>query len=127
MITKKRILEIKDVPYVYLDSSLIEGELDDVAFRIKDLKRQLKEAHEMREAARSDENFTPFSLYEKIRLERDYFADTFELQIRVFREETEDEEKERIKKEKDRDALIKSREEKKERALYEKLKKKFEK
>lgn len=136
----KQKVEVKDKPYLYLDSSLFEGELSEVAKKVLNIKNMLQDAHRARELSVQKEHrkdmiptFTPFEQYEEIKLDTCYDNDGINIEVKVFRLETDDEVKIREKKAKERSekaklAAQKRKEavEKRELTLLETLKKKYE-
>lgn len=129
----KKKIQIKDVPYIYTDRTLFEGKLEDIAAAVLNLRNRLNEAYEKRAAAFPNEVFTPFEQYEDIAIVVDHSYDEWDLNIVVFRDETDAEEKAREEADVRRSvsaklaaANRKAAQEKRERTLLENLKKKYE-
>ena len=135
---EKTKIQIKDLPYVDLDVYYLNGNINDVAKYILGIKKLLKDAYTIRENESSSYKirpvFTPFKDYKYIEMNVTY--DNYEgqdLKVRVFRDETDEElEKRKLaieqkilagKKEAESKKLI---QEKREKALLEKLKKKYD-
>jgi ABC-type uncharacterized transport system involved in gliding motility auxiliary subunit len=140
-IEKQKVL-IKDVPYFYINESIFNGTIEEVAKNILDLKNKLKEAYLKREkdkitTFRKDmiPTFTPFEDYKYIHfdVEKDYDG-YIEYKLKVFRDETDEELNKRIEANKNKSIAAKKAakskklaQEKRERTLFESLKKKYEK
>lgn len=125
-IERNKIL-IRDVPYVYIDTSLIQGDIDEVSKNILNLRNILKEAYESR---KKDLPFshTPFEDYKYIHL----YYDEFDISLKVFRDESDEEFEKRLdannKRSESAKLAAKNRknaQEKRERTLFENLKKKY--
>jgi len=135
---EKTKIQIKDLPYVDLDVYYLNGNINDVAKYILGIKKLLKDAYTIRENESSSYKirpvFTPFKDYKYIEMEitNDMYEGQ-ELKVRVFRDET-DEEFEARKKHQEEMSLRAKKEaeskkliqEKREKALLETLKKKYE-
>lgn len=128
-IERNKIL-IKDVPYVYIDTSLIQGDIDEVSKNILNLRNILKEAYESR---KKDLPFshTPFEDYKYIHLNV-YYDDYFDISLQVFRDESDEEFEKRLNVDNKRSESAKlaaknrkKAQEKRERTLFENLKKKY--
>lgn len=102
-------IEIKDVPYMYIDYDLFEGSIEDVSKKVLAIREQIVSAYEAREKM-IPYKYTPLEQYEDIRIRCINYNDRCEFGVYVFRKETE----------------LKRKKEEEERALYEELKKKFE-
>jgi hypothetical protein len=131
----KKLIQIKDVPYIYIDEyNILNGELDEVCEKIKELKVKLKEAFILREKNIPNEKFTPFDDYKIIRLRTDSYHDSLEMKIDVFREESDDEFNKRIERNNNIKKSLKDsaqrrniKKDEEEFKLYQKLKEKYEK
>ena len=129
---EKKLIEIKDSPYIYIGGvDIFEGEIDKVCEEIQKIKTHLKNVVE--ENRKTNPSLTPFEEYKKIsiKFERSYEDSDFLLFCE--REETDEEFEKRIQAEKNRKkaAILaakkrKENDEKKQRELYEALKKKYE-
>ncbi len=129
-------VRIKDVPYVYLETNILSGELETVSKNILNIKDKLKEAFLQREINVADYKippvFTPFEDYKYIHINIvDY--DGLDIEIEVFRDETEEEFKKREELQKLRSIVAKKgaeskklAQEKREKTLLATLKKKYE-
>jgi hypothetical protein len=103
-IMEKIKIQIKDVPYIYLDFSLIEGEIGEVSKRILSIKNDLKKACDLREKDIIKfyekgliPNFTPFKNYQYIYLKTEFGYDLENsLYIEVWRDETDEEYNKRL-------------------------------
>ncbi len=138
---EKIMIQVKDVPYIYLDFDLFEGEIKDVVKKILNIKHSLITSWKNREINISKEFkpdkmpvFTHYKDYEeiKINLEFDYDGER-DIVIKVYRKETDEEFKTRlelskIRSEKAKNAAVnrKLAQEKREKILLENLKKKYE-
>jgi hypothetical protein len=128
----KQLVQIRDVPYIYLDFDLLYGDIEEVAKNILGIKDKLKVAYDERDRYSSD--FTPFEEYEKIELSFYFGYDgEKELNVTVYRWETDEELEKRLdldKKWSESAKLAaknrKKAQEKIERTLLENLKKKYE-
>lgn len=125
---KENLVKIKDTPYVYLDTDLFEGTLEEISQKVLDVKNKLALA--ISTAKEHNKDITPIESYKKIRLNFDYIER--ELKLIGFREQTAQEIKEEKKRQKElRDKFLKAKAEAKEKkesdelALYEKLKEKY--
>lgn len=127
------LVKIRDVPYLYLDGSIVEGTLEEISSQVLNVKNMIAETIER---ARKDGHLslTPIEDYKEIRLhlKRDFDGDV-ELGLECFREKTPVEiEREREQRKARAAAAAKAAEtrklakEKREKTLYENLKKKFE-
>ena len=133
---EKTKIRIKDVPYIYLETNILNGELETVSKNILDIKNKLKRAFLEREANVSHYKipsvFTPFEDYKYIHINVVNY-DGLDIEIEVFRDET-DEELEARKKHQEEMSLRAKKgaeskkliQEKREKALLEKLKKKYD-
>lgn len=128
---EKQKIRIKDVPYIYLDTDIIEGEITKVSTDILNIRQHLHLAYLERQKNVPAEKFTPFELYEEIYLKRKY--NDLDLEIEVYRLETDEECREREELQKKRsNAIKKAAKERKlkqaqeELELYNKLKAKYE-
>jgi hypothetical protein len=140
MKTSKNLVEIKETPHIYLDKySLFEGTLEEVSAKILDIKNELADAIEkvnkQYEGMKGRTPLLPITSYKEIRisLESDY-DNGFDIRINCFREQTETERKleelkHKMRVESAKKAAITRAQakEKREKTLYENLKKKFEK
>jgi hypothetical protein len=131
----KKLVKIKDIPYIYIyGGEILSGELSEVANNILGIRKRLEDAHAIREKAVPNGNFTPLEQYEKISIQTYGDSDDgLEIDIVVEREETDEEYQKRLDTEKKRAEAIKKAKadkakitEKRERALLETLKKKYE-
>ena len=108
-IRQKQLIQIKDVPYVYVDSDLFSGTLEEVSSNILNLRRVLERAYIDREVGQAKMNvtffskykpieYTPLEQYEVIKLAfgRDY--DGVDIELDVFRVESDAEFEERLRK-----------------------------
>lgn len=128
----KQLVQVKDVPYTYLDFDLLNGDINEVAKNILGIKDRLKIAYDERDRYSSE--FTPFEDYVKIELYIEYgYEGDKDLAIRVYRWETDEELHKRLEQEKKRNESAKlaaktkkEAQEKRERTLLENLKKKYE-
>ena len=135
---EKTKIQIKDLPYVYLDVYSLNGNINDVAKYILGIKKLLKDAYTIRENESSSYKirpvFTPFKDYKYIEMEITF--DMYEgqdLKVRVFRDETDEEFEARKKHQEEMSLRAKKGaeskkliQEKREKALLETLKKKYE-
>jgi hypothetical protein len=128
---EKQKIRIKDVPYIYLDIDIIEGDITEVSANILNIRQNLHLAYLERQKNVPAEKFTPFELYEEIYIKRDY--NDLDLEIEVYRLETDEECREREELQKKRsNAIKKAAKERKlkqaqeELKLYNKLKAKYE-
>ena len=135
MNAEKQWVQIKDIPYVYIDSSIFEGDIIEICKKLKNIKNLLKEAYQYRNQYYCDGHgvtFTDFKDYQKISIVRNYNMDSgWDFNLKVERLETDEELKARIKKQEEHSKRAqakkrKSSQEKRERALLETLKKKYE-
>lgn len=138
---KKRV-QINDIPYLYVDPYIIDGEIEEISQKILNIKTDLEKAYIKRKEDIEKSNkkdkipaFTPFKDYQYInlKLEKDWDGG-IDINIEVFRDETDEEYAQRLEAEEKRKQSIKSANqkrketiEKRERELYESLKKKYEK
>ena len=135
---EKTKIQIKDLPYVYLDVYSLNGNINDVAKYILGIKKLLKDAYTIRENESSSYKirpvFTPFKDYKYIEMEitNDMYEGQ-ELKVRVFRDETDEEFEARKKHQEEMSLRAKKGaeskkliQEKREKALLETLKKKYE-
>jgi len=139
MKTSKNLVEITEIPYIYLDKySLFEGTLEEVSDKILGIKNMLADAIEkidkQYESTKGRTPLLPITSYKEIRisLESDY-DNGFDIRITCFREQTETERKleeirAKMRVESAKKAAITKAEAKakREKTLYENLKKKFE-
>lgn len=135
---EKTKIQIKDLPYVDLDVYYLNGNINDVAKYILGIKKLLKDAYTIRENESSSYKirpvFTPFKDYKYIEMEITF--DMYEgqdLKVRVFRDETDEEFEARKKHQEEMSLRAKKGaeskkliQEKREKALLETLKKKYE-
>ena len=135
---KKQRIQIGDVPSLWLDTDLFCGTPEEIAKKVLDIPNQLHKVYAERAKEPTDWKYTPWELYEDIRIETvidHYYGDvSIEVNIKVYREETDAEyksRKESEKKEKDNIQLTKEKrelaKEKRELELLKELKKKYEK
>lgn len=96
--SKKARVQIKDVPYIYLDYYLIEGDINEVSDKILTIKNKLKEAYDLRDKDVANYSkrdfittFTPFEDYQYIVLKSENVDGYRELSISVWRDETDEE------------------------------------
>jgi len=135
---EKTKIQIKDLPYVDLDVYYLNGNINDVAKYILGIKKLLKDAYTIRENESSSYKirpvFTPFKDYKYIEMEitNDMYEGQ-ELKVRVFRDETDEEFEARKKHQEEMSLRAKKGaeskkliQEKREKALLETLKKKYE-
>lgn len=132
---EKQKIQIKDVPYIYLETDIIEGEITQVSAKILDIKNRLYSSYLERQKNHPSQEFTPFELYEEIRIIKKikkYYNDS-ELEIEVYRLETDEEYHERVELHKKRSNAAKKaakerklKQAQKELELYNKLKAKYE-
>lgn len=134
-------IEIKDVPYIFIEEVILSGPLEQVANNILDLKNKVKEAYYKREENVKNNyikdmipSFTPFEDYKYIELDYNYNHDDFDLHLRVYRDETDEEYNKRIELNKKRSEAAKiaaknrkEAQEKRELSLLKTLKEKYEK
>ena len=129
---------IKDVPYVYLDFEMLQGDINDVAKNILSIKDKLKDAYLKREIDSKSYKikpiFTPYEDYKYIDfyINIGYEGDR-EIEISVYRDETDEEFKKREELQKLRSIVAKKgaeskklAQEKREKTLLATLKKKYE-
>ena len=127
-----RYILIKDVPYIYVHSDDLTGNIDDIPKKLNRLKDQLKSIIDT--WIKEGNPITPFSQYALIEIERNYDYDgSTTYALKCFRLETPEEVQERLSKDKQRKQAAKkaaqtrkAATEKAQRTLYETLKKKFE-
>lgn len=131
------LVQIKDVPYIYVDFYLFEGTLEEVSSKILNIRNQLADAisnhNKQYEKIKGFKPLTPIESYKEIKLKISHNYDYNEIKLNCFREKTEDE----IKEEKDRERKRKESakkaaetralaKEKRERTLLANLKKKYD-
>jgi|LakMenEpi03Aug12_release.lakeMendotaPanAssembly.Ray.scaffolds.fasta_scaffold00478_84 hypothetical protein len=127
----KQLVQIRDVPYIYLDFNLLYGDIEEVAKNILGIKDRLKEACDI---IQKSVYCTPFEEYAKIEMGIKYGYDgDKDLEITVYRWETDEELQKRLDLDKKRSESAKlaaknrkEAQEKRERTLLENLKKKYE-
>jgi hypothetical protein len=135
-------IQIKDVPYLYIDFDIIEGDIKEVSKKILDIKNKLKTAYDARNqnigtSYREDmvPQFTPFKDYQYIHLKTGYGHDydVRDISLEVWRDETDEEYNKRLEsnKKKSNSAKLaaitkKITQEKREKSLLLTLKKKYE-
>jgi hypothetical protein len=139
---ERQKVKIKDVPYMYLEFNILEGDIEEVAKNILNLRKKLKEAYDIREkdiltSYRKDmiPVFTPFKDYKYINLSFEFGYDgDRDIIIEAFRDETNEELNKRIEINKNRILAAKKAtitkklaQEKREKTLFENLKKKYDK
>lgn len=122
---EKQKIQIKDVPYIYLETDIIEGEITQVSAKILDIKNRLYSLYLERQKNYPSQEFTPFELYEEIHIK--------DLEVEVYRLETDEEYRKRVELQEERsNAIKKAAKERKlkqaqeELELYNKLKAKYE-
>lgn len=133
-------IQIKDVPYLYLDFDIMEGDINEVSKNILDIKNKLKTAYDARNhmlSYRKDmiSQFTPFNDYQYIHLKTSYnYDEDKDLLLEVWRDETDEEYNKRLESNKKRSESAKLAaitkkiaQEKREKSLLKTLKKKYEK
>ena len=131
-------VQIKDVPYIYLDSDLLKGEIREVSKKILAIKNKLKEACDLREKKIREEKlsafFIPFKDYKYIYLKVNNDDGYTEVNIEVWRDETDEEYDKRLEvinrrkiSAKNAAKNRKASQIKREKSLLETLKKKYEK
>lgn len=102
MKTKKQWVQIKYIPYVYIDSSIFEGGIIEICKKLKNIKNLLKEAYQYRKQYYCDGHgvtFTDFKDYQKISIVRNYNMDSgWDFDLKVERLETDEELKARNKR-----------------------------
>ena len=138
---KKLKISVKDIPYIYIDNDILSGTLEEVAKNILGLREKLKVSYLQRQSAwdksaekRNQPRFTPFEDYKYIDLYvHSNYEDSWQIEIEVSRDETEEEFQKRIEtnKKKSEAAKIAAKnrklaQEKREKSLLETLKKKYE-
>lgn len=125
----ENLVQIKDIPYIYLDSDTLSGEIEEVSKKVLGIRQQL--ADKITEHKKLNPLITPIEQYKSIKLDVSYY-DGIEITLACYREKTAEE----IKKAKEetklrKAAAIKSAktrklaQEKREKTLYENLKKKY--
>ena len=135
-------IQIKDVPYLYIDFDIIEGDIKEVSKKVLDIKNKLKTAYDARNQSigtsyREDmvPQFTPFKDYQYIYLKTGYGHDydDRDLSLEVWRDETDEEYNKRLESNKKRSKSAKLAaitkkiaQEKREKSLLITLKKKYE-
>ena len=128
----QKLIRITYVPYVCVTISDFEGTLEEVSNRILNIRQELAEA--IKHVSKHRKDITPISSYAEIKINigRDYDGGS-EVNLECFREQTEEEKqlekvREKVRKEAAKKAAITKAEakEKREKTLYENLKKKFE-
>lgn len=138
---EKQWVQIKDIPYLYLDFSIFEGEIKDVTKNILNIKQSLITSWKNREINVLKEFrpnkipvFTHYKDYEeiKIKLELNWEGER-NIIIEVFRKETDEEFKIRLEQNKKRSESAKKAainrklsQEKREKSLLKTLKEKYE-
>ena len=129
----KLLKQIKDVPHFYIENSLFEGNIEDVAKNVLNIRKQLKELYNQRDKKGYEDKFTPFEDYQYIKIRCNIYYESMEYELEVWRDETDEEFKDRKKQIKERSIaakkaiLTKAKNlEIEEKALLEKLKKKYE-
>lgn len=128
----KRLIQIPDTPYVYIDKDTFAGSLEDIVKNLDAIKERIKECIENTKKS-TNRPVTPFSDYAKIVIDWEYDYDGGSTPVlRCYRLETDQEIDARIAESKRRsiasiEAAKKSKEkqEANEKALFEKLKKKY--
>lgn len=134
---KRLKIEITDIPYVNIENYILTGSLEEVAKNILNLKNKLKEAYDYRASKKEYANsiLTPFKDYKYIELDYKYnWDDNFELKLRCYRDETDEEYNKRIELAKKRSEAAKlaaktkkEAQKKRELSLLKTLKEKYEK
>lgn len=124
---EKRLVKV-DIPSLYIDTDIFEGELNEISKNIKNLPNQLKELVEKYHYPPQD--LDKVEVY-KLKTSLDW-DDNIKLNLVGYRWETDDEFKERIKKQKEANKkhketmlLRNKQKEVEDRKLYEELKKRF--
>lgn len=91
---EKKLLQIKDSPFINLSIYDFEGEIDEVCQKIQEIKNQIKTRIELYE--KEGRKITPFEAYKKISIKISRgFEDTY-LELVCEREETDEELEKRI-------------------------------
>ncbi len=126
---EKKLVRISDTPYINIDTNIIIGELDQIIKNINDLKIQLK--NRIDELKVNNPHITKYEDYVKIEISGDISYD--DIYLIGFRYETNEEYDKRIDKLKKREEYLANKrekdklaKEKRERTIFEKLKKKYE-
>jgi len=134
---ERKLIKVNDAPSIYIDGDdILNGTLEEVSTKILSLKEKLKEAYFQRksdyEKFSVKSNLTPFEDYKEIKL-RCTGYEYLEVELEVFREETDEEYIRRIELQNKRSESAKKAaearkltKEKRERTLLENLKKKYE-
>jgi hypothetical protein len=138
MKTSKNLVKINEVPYIYLDMDLFEGTLEEVSSKVLGIKNMLADAIEkidkQYESTKGRTPLLPITSYKeiRIRLANDYDTN-YIVYIDCFREQTKEEHKleelrNKMRVESAKKAAITraKAKAKREKTLYENLKKKFE-
>lgn len=136
---EKEWIEIKDIPYLYIDTDIFEGNIQEVSKNILNISKKLKEAYLNREKEKNTygkliPEFTPFNKYENIKIHTEWDYDGYgEIIVKAYRKESDDELKARLEKSKILSMKAKESarkrklsQEKREKSLLETLKKKYE-
>ena len=141
MKNEKILVQIKDVPYIYLEFDLFEGELKEVSNKILNIRKLLIDAWKNRELTIKDSFrkdmipiFTHYKDYEKIEIVIEFGYDSEgDIGLKIWRKETDEEFNKRIElskiiSENAKKSVItkKLAQEKREKTLLENLKKKYE-
>lgn len=131
----KKLVEIKDIPYIDISYDIFTGNIEEVSARILFIRQHLLDAYEARAALLPVRpvSFTPFEEYQYLDIvARHNYDGSVDFILRVFRDETDAEVEDRELRERDYQALKKIRAakrkatiEKRERAILEKLQKKY--
>lgn len=133
-IKAKKLIQEKNIPYVYMDLDVFQGSIEEVIEKIKNIKTRFQEDYSTMEKSFPSHKFTPFEDLKRIEIgfEHDYDG-ILNITLSAFREETDEEFARRLKKEEEhilrgkkaaqtkKEANIK-----REKALLETLKKKYE-
>lgn len=129
--TKRRI-EVKAPNHIYVDLGFFEGRVSDVAERIN---KFIPEHKEFIKNLKQENGYRKDPMWELINdyeFDINYWHDSVEVEVKYYRDETDDELKKRIESDKKKSESSKKRammekikKEKEERELYEKLKMKY--
>jgi hypothetical protein len=127
----KKLVRITDTPYINIDRSFFEGEIEEVAKKIAGLKDEIH-SHIIFYEDTMHYKLTPIKEYKKISIETRWNGEDSDFELICEREETDEEYEKRINAELGRKKAAKiatkkrkEEKEKKEKELFEKLKKKY--
>lgn len=129
---EKNKIRIRDIPYISFDIYSLDGEINEVSNTVLNIKNMLREAYKLRKKYDEVSVFTPFEDYKYIHLKLEWDEGGKYFEVQVFRDETDEEFKKRLDANNKRSESAKiaaenrkKAQEKRERTLFENLKKKY--